>query len=149
MRYFDSHFVFAYILNCSTLTKFQLSVWSSAMPKEKESIKKINTSKRGIAQWLPDYMRARLLTLGQRIIMVDQPLRRRNPIVYLWTTAQPMRMTFCHLEGTRNTLGSLNPCVHPGLIVMALVKTGMFAVIQCPLATLIMEIVRELHKCQA
>ena len=55
MRYFDSHFVFAYILNCSTLTKFQLSVWSSAMPKEKESIKKINTSKRGIAQWLPDY----------------------------------------------------------------------------------------------
>ena len=48
MRYFDSHFVFAYILNCSTLTKFQLSVWSSALPKETESIKKKrNTSKQG------------------------------------------------------------------------------------------------------
>ena len=52
MRYFDSHFVFAYILNCSTLTKFQFSVWSSAMPKETESIKKkkLNTSKQGKAQ---------------------------------------------------------------------------------------------------
>ena len=40
MRYFGSHFVFAYILNCSTLRKFQFSVWSSAMPKETESIKK-------------------------------------------------------------------------------------------------------------
>ena len=43
-------------INCSTLTKFQLSDWSSAMPKETESIKKkLNSSKRGIAQWLPDY----------------------------------------------------------------------------------------------
>ena len=50
MRYFDSHFVFAYILNCSTLTKFQFSVWSSAMPKETESIKKkLITSKQGKA----------------------------------------------------------------------------------------------------
>ena len=50
MHYFDSHFVFAYILNCSTLTKFQLSFWSSAMPKETESIKKkLNTSKQGKA----------------------------------------------------------------------------------------------------
>ena len=56
MSYFGSHFVFAYILNCSTLRKFQFSVWSSAMPKETESTKKkLNTSKRGIAQWLPDY----------------------------------------------------------------------------------------------
>ena len=60
MRYFDSHFVFAYILNCSTLTKFQLSVWSSAMPKETESIKKKNLIpqnkvKPQIWVWLPDY----------------------------------------------------------------------------------------------
>ena len=48
--YFGSHFVFAYILNYSTLTKFQLSVWSSVMPKETESIKKkLNTSKQGQA----------------------------------------------------------------------------------------------------
>ena len=40
MRYLDSHFVFAYILNCSTLRNFQFSVWSSAMPKETEYIKK-------------------------------------------------------------------------------------------------------------
>jgi len=50
MRYFGSHFVFAYILNCSTLTKFQFSVWSSTMPEETESIKKKrNTSKQGKA----------------------------------------------------------------------------------------------------
>ena len=50
MGHFGSHFVFAYILNCSTLTKFQFSVWSSAMPKETESIKKkLNTSKKGKA----------------------------------------------------------------------------------------------------
>ena len=50
MRYFGSHFVYAYILNCSTLTKFQLSVWSSTMPKETESIKKkLNTLKQGKA----------------------------------------------------------------------------------------------------
>ena len=56
MRQIGSHFVFAYILNCSTLKKFQFSVWSSAMPKETKSIKKKrNISKRGIAQWLPDY----------------------------------------------------------------------------------------------
>ena len=56
MRYFDSHFVFAYILKCSRLTKL-LSVWTSAMPKETEYIKqKLNTLKRGIAKWLPDYM---------------------------------------------------------------------------------------------
>ena len=48
MRYIGSHFVFAYILNYSTLRKFQFSVWSSAMPKEVESIKKkLNTSKQG------------------------------------------------------------------------------------------------------
>ena len=40
MGHFGSHFVFAHILNGSTLTKFQFSVWSSAMPKETESIKK-------------------------------------------------------------------------------------------------------------
>ena len=38
--YFGGHFVFCHILNCSTLTKFQFSVWSSAMPNERESIKK-------------------------------------------------------------------------------------------------------------
>ena len=38
--YFGGHFVFGHILNCSTLTKLQFSVWSSAMPKETESIKK-------------------------------------------------------------------------------------------------------------
>ena len=48
MGYFGSHFVFACILSWSTLTKFQFSVWSSAMPKETESIKKKkrNTSKK-------------------------------------------------------------------------------------------------------
>ena len=40
MRYFVNHFVFASILNCSTLTKFQFSAWSSAIPMETESIKK-------------------------------------------------------------------------------------------------------------
>ena len=40
MSHFGSHFVFAYILNCSTLTKFQFSVWSFAMPKKTESVKK-------------------------------------------------------------------------------------------------------------
>ena len=40
MSHFGSHFVFAYILNCSTLTKFQFSVWSPAMPKKTESVKK-------------------------------------------------------------------------------------------------------------
>ena len=61
MRYFDSHFVFACISNCSTLTKFQLSVWSSALPKETESIKKKNLlpqnkEKPQIWVWLPDYL---------------------------------------------------------------------------------------------
>ena len=47
MGHFGSHFVFVYILNCSTLTKFQFSAWSSAMPKETESIKKkLDTSKK-------------------------------------------------------------------------------------------------------
>ena len=59
MLCFDSHFVFAYILNCSTLTKFQFSVWSSAMPKETESIKKNlipqNKVRPQIWVWLPDY----------------------------------------------------------------------------------------------
>ena len=51
MGHFGSHFVFAYILNCSTLTKFQFSVRASAMPKETElKKKKLKTSKRGIAQ---------------------------------------------------------------------------------------------------
>ena len=50
MGHFGSHFVFAYILNFSTLTKFQFSVWPSAMPKETETIKKkLNTSKQGKA----------------------------------------------------------------------------------------------------
>ena len=44
------HFVFGHILKCPTLTKFQFSVWSSAMPKETESInKKIISTKRGLA----------------------------------------------------------------------------------------------------
>ena len=48
MGHFDSHFVFVYIINCLTLTKFQFSVWSSAIPKETESMKKkLNTSKQG------------------------------------------------------------------------------------------------------
>ena len=60
MSHFGSHFVFAYILNCSTLTKFQFSVWSPAMPKKTESLKKKrNTSKRGIVQWLPDWQKAK------------------------------------------------------------------------------------------
>ena len=50
MGYFGSHFIFAYFLNWLTLTKFQFCVWSSAMPKETESIKnKLNTSKQGKA----------------------------------------------------------------------------------------------------
>ena len=51
MGHFASHFVFVYIINCLTLTKFKFSVWSSAMPKEPESIKKkkLNTSKQGKA----------------------------------------------------------------------------------------------------
>ena len=50
MPYFGSHFVFAYILNCSTLSKIQFSVWSSEMLKETESIKKkLNTWKQGEA----------------------------------------------------------------------------------------------------
>ena len=71
MRYLGSHFVFAYILNCSTLRKFQFSVWSSAMPKEKESIKqKLNTSKRGIAQWLPDYTAGLVLIAGLKLELI-------------------------------------------------------------------------------
>ena len=61
MGHFDSHFILANILNCSTLTKFQFSVHlqktASAMSKEIESIrKKLDTSKRGIAQWLQDHL---------------------------------------------------------------------------------------------
>ena len=59
MGHFGGHFVFAYILNCSTLTKFQFSVWSSAMPKETEAIKKNlipqNKVRPQIWVWLPDY----------------------------------------------------------------------------------------------
>ena len=56
MGHFASHFVFVYIINCLTLTKFKFSVWSSAMPNETESMKKkLDTSKRGVAQWLLVY----------------------------------------------------------------------------------------------
>ena len=59
MSHFGSHFVFAYILNCSTLTMFQFSVWSTAMPKETESIRKNlipqNKVRPQIWVWLPDY----------------------------------------------------------------------------------------------
>ena len=59
MGHFGSHFVFACILNCSTLTKFQFFVsfcHLQCLRKQNPSKKKLNTSKRGIAQWLPDYI---------------------------------------------------------------------------------------------
>ena len=61
MGHFGRYFIFACILNCSTLIKLEFSVWLSAMPRETESIKKIkldaskqgNAPKLGLAAGLP------------------------------------------------------------------------------------------------